>query len=51
MKNYLKWRKEQNIETILDYEFQQFDQIKQLCPQGFHSTDKEGRPIFIIQIG
>jgi len=50
-KNYLVWRKKQNIETILDYDFKEFDQIKALCPNGFHSVDKEGRPIFIIQVG
>jgi hypothetical protein len=38
--NYLQWRKKQSIDTILDHEFSQFDVIKQLCPNGFHSTDK-----------
>lgn len=34
-----------------DYDFTQHDNIKRLCPHGFHSVDKEGRPIFIIQVG
>lgn len=48
MKNYLDWRKKQSIDTILDFEFKQFQKIKELCPNGFHGVDKEGRPIFII---
>ena len=49
--NYLQWRKKQSIETILEHEFPQFNQIKELCPNGFHSTDKQGRPLLIIQAG
>jgi len=36
---------------LQDFEFQQYEKIKELCPNGFHSTDKKGRPIFIIQVG
>lgn len=51
LKLYLQWRKDQNVDTILDYDFTQHNNIKKLCPHGFHSVDKEGRPIFIIQVG
>lgn len=34
--------------NLQDYDFTQHDTIKKLCPHGFHSVDKEGRPIFIL---
>ncbi len=34
-----------------DFEFQQYEKIKELCPNGFHQTDKKGRPIFLLQVG
>lgn len=39
------------LNNLQDYDFTQHDNIKKLCPHGFHSVDKEGRPIFIIQVG
>ena len=36
---------------LKEYDFNQFDTIKALCPNGFHCVDKQGRPIFIIQVG
>jgi len=40
-----------NVDTILDYDFAKYNDIKRLCPHGFHNVDKEGRPIFIIKVG
>lgn len=34
-----------------DFEFSQYDKIKELFPNGFHSVDKKGRPILILQVG
>jgi hypothetical protein len=59
LRNYLDWRRKHNIDTILvsgrltlkDFEFNQFEKIKELFPHGFHNTDKQGRPILILQVG
>jgi hypothetical protein len=33
---------------LQDFEFTQYEKIKELMPNGFHGTDKMGRPIMII---
>mmetsp|Transcript_13548 Transcript_13548/g.13282 ORF Transcript_13548/g.13282 Transcript_13548/m.13282 type:complete len:174 (+) Transcript_13548:26-547(+) len=50
-KEYLDWRQSSKIDNLMELEFNQFDKIKEFFPNGFHSVDKEGRPIFILQCG
>ena len=34
-----------------DHDFAKYNDIKRLCPHGFHNVDNQGRPIFIINVG
>lgn len=45
--NYLKWRKENDIDHIEDYDFNEALQVKKVYPHGYHKMDKNGRPIYI----
>ncbi|KAL4418792.1 hypothetical protein ABPG77_005506 [Micractinium sp. CCAP 211/92] len=49
---HLKWRKENGIDGILeDFHFQERDAFLSIYPQGYHKTDKMGRPVYIQHIG
>eukprot|EP00897_Mesotaenium_endlicherianum_P002864 jgi/Mesen1/2605/ME000166S01729 len=46
------WREETGVDTIReDFEFQERDEVKQYYAQFHHKTDKEGRPIYVEQLG
>ncbi|CAL5220070.1 g2021 [Coccomyxa viridis] len=48
----VKWRGEFGVDTILeDFHFHERDAFISLYPQGYHKTDKSGRPIFIQHLG
>ncbi|CAK0783609.1 hypothetical protein CVIRNUC_006808 [Coccomyxa viridis] len=48
----VKWRAEFGVDTILeDFHFHERDAFISLYPQGYHKTDKSGRPIFIQHLG
>lgn len=50
--NFINWRKEENIDTIIeDFEFPERHQVQQMYQHGYHGTDKLGRPIYIERIG
>ncbi|KAI7842782.1 hypothetical protein COHA_003528 [Chlorella ohadii] len=49
---HLKWREENGIDTILtDFHFEERDAFLALYPQGYHKTDKMGRPVYIQHLG
>jgi hypothetical protein len=50
--NHLQWQKDFGIRDILqNYHFHERDKFIANFPQGYHKTDKVGRPIFLQQIG
>lgn len=52
MREYLAWRKNNNIDKILDNpRFNNFALIRTIVPYAYHGHDKEGRPIYIERTG
>ncbi|XP_044486686.1 phosphatidylinositol/phosphatidylcholine transfer protein SFH11 isoform X2 [Mangifera indica] len=50
--NYLMWRQDFGVDAITkEFKFDEFKEVKQCYPHGFHGVDKFGRPIYIEQIG
>ncbi|KAL9228757.1 hypothetical protein vseg_004304 [Gypsophila vaccaria] len=50
--NMLQWRKEFGADNLMkDFEYNELDEVLKFCPQGFHGVDKDGRPIYIYQLG
>ena len=50
--NHLKWRKEMGVDTIIEtFHFHERDAFLTLYPQGYHKTDRLGRPIYIQHLG
>lgn len=48
----LEWRKEYDVDNILDnFEFKERTEFLTCYPQGYHKRDKEGRPVYIQQLG
>ncbi|KIZ06665.1 SEC14 cytosolic factor [Monoraphidium neglectum] len=48
----LAWRKEFDVDAILDnFVFHEREQFLMAYPQGYHKTDKLGRPIYIQLLG
>ena len=50
-REYVKWRQVLQIDMLMEHDFLQFEQIKEFMPNGFHEMDREGRPIFFMDIG
>ncbi|KAK4098689.1 hypothetical protein N658DRAFT_499144 [Parathielavia hyrcaniae] len=47
-----KWRKEINLdETLPTWEYPEKEAVFQWYPQYYHKTDKDGRPVYIEQLG
>lgn len=47
-----KWRVDFGVNTILDdFHYNEKKQVAQYYPQYYHKTDKDGRPIYVEQLG
>lgn len=50
--NMMKWRADNHVDTILeDFHFHEKEQFLMCYPQGYHKTDKDGRPVYIQHLG
>ena len=50
-KEFLSWREKYHIDKVTEVELPELPQIKKFLPNGFHQTDKSGRPVWIVQLG
>lgn len=47
-----KWRKENGVDTILqDFHYVEKSVVAKLYPQYYHKTDKDGRPVYVEELG
>jgi len=49
--NFIKWRKEKNVEEVCKIEIPEMNEAKKYYPHLYFRTDKLGRPIYIERIG
>ena len=50
--NFLKWRKEEEIDTILQtFEYPELEEALIHYPKGFFGTTKQGRPFWVENLG
>ena len=45
--NYMKWRKDEKVDEIENWQFTEQLKVKEVYPHGYHKLDKYGRPIYI----
>lgn len=52
LQEYFKWRQGFGVDRIVEYEqYPMANQVKEFYPHGYHGVDRQGRPIYIEQLG
>lgn len=50
--NFMNWRRDQGVDTIIDtYKFDERAAVQEVYPHGYHGVDKLGRPVYIERFG
>ena len=49
-RKFIKWRKEEEIEIIENFYYQDLEDVLKVFPHGFHKVDKKGHPIYYLLI-
>jgi hypothetical protein len=50
--SFVAWRQKEGVDDVLrTFSFPEREAFLQLYPQGFHHTDRQGRPVYVQQIG
>lgn len=49
--DFLNWRKEQDVDNIDNFQFDELEGVRKNYPHGYHMTCKQGRPIYIERLG
>lgn len=50
-KGYLNWRKANQVDILLDSEVPHQKKLKAYLPNGWFEHDKEGNPVFLLNLG
>ena len=48
---FINWRKENDVDNITSYDYEELNEVKKFYPHGYYKTDKDGRPLYIERVG
>lgn len=51
LQNHTQWRKDNNVDSVVNFNFHEDKLVQQFYPHSYHGVDKLGRPIYVEQVG